>query len=124
MLAALLHDCGRTNDNNERHGMIGSRKVYKNKNRLCSAFNLSEKDFKEIMFLIEYHDLDDVLFNSKIGKLLTILKDADCLDRYRLGAYRTEFDYNMLRTEEAKRLVLLAAFMYNNKVVEQIKECF
>lgn len=124
MLAALFHDCGRTNDNAERHGEKGVFKVKNNKDRICKAFSLSDIDFKEILFLIENHDFEDLGSTSKIGKLLSILKDADALDRVRLSHYRDEFDYNMLRTEEAKRLVLLSAFMYDNKIVEQIKEYF
>jgi hypothetical protein len=125
MLAALFHDCGRINDNDEKHGVLGSKKVRNNKDRICKAFNLSDREFNEILILIEMHDTDkEYVEDTSIGRLLSILKDADALDRYRLDQYRTEFDYNMLRLEESKRLVLLSAFIYNNKIVKQIKEYF
>lgn len=64
-------------------------------------------------YITYYHDQDDSLGLSEIGKLSTIgergvllyqiFKDADALDRFRLGP--DALDANFLRTEEAKQLV-------------------
>ncbi|NPC91693.1 hypothetical protein HOO54_05440 [Bacillus sp. WMMC1349] len=69
-----------------------------------------------IYYITYYHDQDDSLGLSEIKKssslservvlLYQIFKDADALDRFRLGP--DALDVNFLRTEEAHRLVAFA----------------
>ncbi len=70
-------------------------------------------------YITYYHDQDDSLGLSEIAKspdvderavlLYQIFKDADALDRFRLGP--DALDVNMLRTEEAHQLVVFAKFL-------------
>lgn len=68
----------------------------------------------ESVLLMRYHDLDDTLGREavendfpadvrRVGKLYDIFKDADALDRWRLG--RRGLDPRFLRTPESRRLV-------------------
>lgn len=107
--AALYHDVGRTNDDvDEAHG-AESVKLYKQQ--------VGKNPF--VCFLMEYHCKPDSLGYERIEddpvlskekerakQLYQIFKDADALDRFRLGNY--ELDITQLRTEEAKKMVLVA----------------
>lgn len=77
--------------------------------------HLNALPFDERAYLVmAFHDLDDEFGkveimhrNLKNGVLLyEVFKDADGLDRFRLGP--NALDVNMLRTEEAKKLVKFA----------------
>ena len=105
--AAIYHDIGRTNDReDENHGLLSVKKYNKNANPI-------------ILFLMEYHckpDEQGIAFiesdpylsleKEKIKLLYSIFKDADALDRVRLGKF--ELDFEQLRTEEAKKLPAIA----------------
>lgn len=70
-------------------------------------------------YIMYYHDQDDTIGLSEIAKaptvsegcilLYKIFKDADGLDRFRLGP--DGLDVNMLRTEEAHKLVDFAKYL-------------
>ena len=82
------------------------------KSQLLTAWEKPKKHICSL--LVKAHDLPDkegyqLIQNSKpsmdSGRVLLlykILKDADALDRYRLGGYRTEFDFSFLRTKEGQ----------------------
>lgn len=111
-MAAAYHDIGRRHDGIcEVHGMLSIRKA--TKLGLINHFN--GEDLEILKYIIIYHCMDDQtgldeissmkIFNQERAKaLLKILKDADNLDRVRLGDLDTKF----LRHDISKGIVKLA----------------
>ena len=98
--------------------------------------NAIEYDFVD--FLICYHCLPDEIGFEKIKQnaekyqewrdkeekitlLYKIFKDADGLDRVRLGNILGDLDLNQIRLPESKRMTLLARILFENLKVEKIK---
>lgn len=112
--AALWHDTGRKNDNYcEKHGYSGYTN-YKN-----DCISASEKPDDIVSFLIKYHCRPDAdgykeiatnpVLNAqkkRVTMLYKIFKDADALDRVRLGI--RDLDVNQLRCPESHNLTLVA----------------
>lgn len=109
--AALYHDIGRTNDwMDEEHG---------GKSAELYAAKTKEAD-ETTLFLMKYHCQDDFLGWTKALSmeqperkilLLNILKDADALDRFRLGP--RDLRIHQFRLPESRRLT-----SYAKEVVE------
>lgn len=115
--AAKYHDIGRTNDNyDEMHGILSFNKMLQ--------LELVDKEMEDIhilQFIMENHCIDDkkglanlekypIEDKNRAIRLYQILKDADGLDRVRLG----DLDINYLRLLISKRLVLVAQQTYRN----------
>ena len=112
--AALWHDTGRKNDNYcEEHGYSG----YINYKDDCMG--ASEKPNDIVSFLIKYHSRPDAdgykeiatnpvlnVQKERVTLLYDIFKDADALDRVRLGI--RALDVNQLRCPESHNLTLVA----------------
>lgn len=108
--ASLYHDVGRTTDGGDRlHGAISAKK-YKKARKGADPVTL---------FLMKYHCRPDEEGYEAISRipglkgqedrarrLLDVFKDADALDRVRLGSYET--DWEQFRTEEGRQLPLAA----------------
>ncbi len=107
-MAAIFHDSRRLDDGIDKgHGSRAAEyyKVY------CLEHDLPYDE--QTYNITYYHDQDDSLGLSEILKsptisergvlLYQIFKDADALDRFRLGP--DALNVNFLRTEEAHRLV-------------------
>lgn len=119
-LASIYHDTQRTHDWVEpKHGKA-SREYYHN--------SVSNPD-PLVEFLCEYHCLPDkkgyeeIKRNRKLSKnreraikLYKVFKDADGLDRVRLGNIRKEMDLNQYRLPITRELTLVARIC-----MEQIK---
>ena len=125
--AAKLHDISRISDSeDETHGAnsaIKAREILKNK-------DFSAEEIDEICFIIKEHSLSRNKNNEDIERLpknlrenykycLNLLKDADKLDRVRIG----DLDSNRLTTDSAKRLISVSKenfetnrYMYNKKL--------
>ena len=112
--AALYHDIGRTHDAVETGHGDNSAILYR-------RFSSDTKPIAE--FLIQYHcrpDKEGWAFikqhfgseQKRVRLLYNIFKDADGLDRVRLGL--KELNISMLRTEEAKKLPLVANLLLEN----------
>lgn len=110
--AAKLHDIGRVADGeDETHGgnsAIRAKEILKNR-------GFTTEEIEEICFIIKEHSLPKDKNNEDIEKLpedvrenykycLNLLKDADKLDRVRIG----DLDSNRLSTDSAKRLILVS----------------
>lgn len=120
--AALWHDTGRKNDNYcEEHGYSGYTN-YKN-----DCMSASEKPDDIVSFLIKYHSRSDAdgykeistnpilkAQKERVTMLYNIFKDADALERVRLGI--RDLDVNQLRCPESHSLTLVARIC-----LEQIK---
>lgn len=117
-LAALYHDIGRVDDGRcQIHGRNSAAKVSANE---LIVFNTVD-DRQTFDFIIEHHCIRDVLARRALPaavrpvnevrtwQLYEILKDADGLDRVRIGDLEPEY----LRTLEAKQLVYLAQDLFD-----------
>lgn len=114
--ACAWHDSARTHDGEDDfHGFYGAEK-YKKK---ATKFN------PDVYFLIKNHSIDDEEALKELNEfykkpkekermqlLFNIIKDADGLDRVRLG--RHEFDIKYLRLEHSKKMTLLARLIFDN----------
>lgn len=107
-MAAVFHDSRRLDDGIDKGHGSRAATYYKD---YCREHNLP---YEEQTYVITYyHDQDDTLGLSEIKKspslgeraalLYQIFKDADALDRFRLGD--NGLDVKFLRTEEARGLV-------------------
>lgn len=113
--AAVYHDCGRTDDGeNETHGAASAR-VYKNRGRKN----------KMVAFAITAHCIDDDKVrkmmlrkfpesaHETVWRIVSVLKDADALDRVRFGFHGINgswdgLDVNFLREKHSIKLVSVA----------------
>lgn len=109
--AALYHDTGRLNDEEDtQHGTYSAKKY--------EQFHKNPDPV--VPFLMRYHCKPDKEGESAIAttpalasqqeranRLFALFKDADALDRLRLGQF--ELDFTQLRTAQAQKLVLIAA---------------
>lgn len=101
--AALWHDIGRVNDAwDPRHGALSAIRVV----RLGLDAWLSDADALLVLFAVQYHCRGDgrgalrAAFQDepeRALRILWLLKDADALDRVRLGARASEVDPAALR---------------------------
>jgi len=107
-MAAVFHDSRRLDDGIDKGHGGRAAEYYKEYSR--------EHDLpydEQTYYITYYHDQDDSLGLSEIKKssslseravlLYQIFKDADALDRFRLGP--DGLDVKFLRTEEARQLV-------------------
>jgi hypothetical protein len=85
IIACYLHDIGMSVEHGPRHGKVsrelGTQFLEKN--------NLHEKDFKNVLDTIEYHDRKDYFAKTGRNDLLNLLSVADDLDAFGFtGIYR------------------------------------
>lgn len=117
--AAKLHDIGRTTDGeDEGHGAKSAIKA----REILAKKGFSSQQINEICFLIKEHSIPRSKNNMHIEGLpeeireryryhLNLLKDADKLDRVRIG----DLNPQRLSTDSAKRLVEVAKDVFENK---------
>lgn len=106
-LAAVFHDCRRLDDGLDvGHGERAARRYLEHCRERGTPF------YPAAYIAMSYHDRDDAdgvsaMEREGLGEdavlLYRVLKDADALDRFRLGP--DGLDPRFLRTEEAGRLV-------------------
>jgi len=119
LTSALWHDIGRINDGvDDLHGYRSFEKVIKHK--LHSKESLSVKELATIQFIIENHPLPDTeglknvsCYNidaNKAVQLYFIFKDADALDRWRIG----DLNINFLRNKHSKTLLDFSKTLWEN----------
>ena len=85
IIACYLHDTGMSVEPGLRHGKVSRE--------MCRQFlqknNLDEKDFKDVLDTIEYHDRKDYFAETVRNDLLNVLSVADDLDAFGFtGIYR------------------------------------
>jgi HD superfamily phosphodiesterase len=127
--AALWHDIGRTDDGvDHRHGEKGVARA----EHLGLTKSLAPEDATSVLFAIRFHCLPDRRAVDEIRRrreepdpgglprladpeqalrILWVLKDADALDRIRLGSWEST-DPRQLRHRETKELIPFAAALY------------
>ena len=111
--AAMLHDIGReTNGEDSKHGVEGAKIARK---LLEKEGEFSKEDIDLICFIIEEHCLSSNQNKEDLSRLseeqrkkyeycLSIVKDADKLDRVRLG----DLDVTRLANDNSRKLVGMA----------------
>lgn len=117
--AAVFHDTRRQDDYLDTGHGARAAEYYK---QFCEE-NPDVAYLPEAALMMRYHDIEDK--RGKVGikldyngslprmfKLYDIFKDADALDRWRLGA--KGFDTRYLRTEPAKEMT-----QYSKRIVEE-----
>ncbi|WP_121614323.1 HD domain-containing protein [Mesobacillus foraminis] len=118
-MSAVFHDSRRLDDGIDKGHGARAAEYYKD---YCREHNFP---FDATTYYINYyHDQDDSHGFSEISKssniseravlLYQIFKDADALDRFRLGP--DALNVNFLRTEEAHGLVDFAKFLLQNSL--------
>lgn len=110
-MAAVFHDSRRLDDGIDQGHGGRAAEYYRD---YCRKHDLPYNE--QTYYIISYHDQDDSLGFSEIEKspalnerallLYQIFKDADALDRFRLGP--DAMNIHFLRTEEAYELVHFA----------------
>jgi hypothetical protein len=113
-MAAIFHDSRRLDDGIDKGHGSRAAEYYKD---YCREQDLHFD--AHTYYITYYHDQDDSLGLAEIAKspaisergvlLYQIFKDADALDRFRLGPEALNVD--MLRTEEAHGLVDFAKYL-------------
>lgn len=111
LAAALWHDIGRTHDGEEpEHGARSAERAVV----LGLAGKLDAADADAALFAVRLHSLADEAAYPVAGEtdleILWLLKDADALDRVRLG--RDDLDPSRLRFAHSHRLIGFAARLY------------
>lgn len=111
--AVFLHDLARRHDGTcHRHGADAARRLEEEpvlRERLFEA-GLTEADFPAIQAAVTAHSAPkDVSRHSEHWPLIALLKDADGLDRVRLG----DLDPRYLRHDEAHDLVDFAYALFD-----------
>ena len=115
-LASIYHDIGRKYDSNYKsHGKSSWRKIEQLKLLLDEEDQIKET----VKYIIENHSVDDgetnietyhIVHRSRAKYLYNIFKDADALDRIRIG----DLDTSLLRIKESKNLQNLANYLLYN----------
>ena len=113
--AAIYHDCGRTDDGeNDTHGTAAAR-IYKNrggKNKMVAfAITAHCMDDDRVQKMIRHKFPESA--RQTVWRIVSILKDADALDRVRFGFSGASpapdgLDVNFLRNKSSLRLVGIA----------------
>lgn len=132
MDAAIYHDIGRLNDNEERyHGYNSARQIdtvvtdaiYQNEDNLsylkaiCEAHSFEDEKAKNVFGNYEYENPH--IEYSRFIKLCNILKDADSLDRARFKkTCKAALKEKYLRLEYSKSLVELATLINDHYTYE------
>ncbi len=111
LAAALWHDLGRTHDGDEpEHGARSAERAVE----LHLVDTLPPADAQAVLFAIRYHSLADETGRAAgtegDRQILWLLKDADALDRIRLG--RHDLDTSRLRFAESRDLVGFATRLF------------
>lgn len=120
-MAAIFHDSRRLDDWLDKGHGKRAAEYYKD---YCYEHDMPFNE--QIYYIIYYHDQDDTIGLSEITKassvsegcilLYQIFKDADALDRFRLGP--GGLDINMLRREEAHKVIDFAKYLLQGGIKE------
>jgi len=113
-LGAYIHDMARTNDGYcTKHGADASRMklpLYEDKFKLQGATN---DDIDTIRQIVTCHSLScDEPINHPVWETLAILKDADALDRIRLGTH--DLNPEFLRYEATNNCITFGEKLFYN----------
>lgn len=109
--AAYVHDIGRTHDGRcNRHGAYALKRLGElaHVRDLLIKGGVADNDWEVISVTVEEHCREDLPKNHPYWLQTAILKDADGLDRVRLGDLNAE----LLRFSESRELIPFARKLY------------
>lgn len=113
--AAATHDVGRLDDGTDLlHGQRSARWIKENLHDRMSA-----DDLDTVAYIVHWHVPHDYEA-PEMTKELAVLKDADGLDRVRLG----DLDQSFLRTSVAPQLVDIATALYQESTMHNQMKSF
>lgn len=112
LTAAFIHDMARQHDGYcTEHGKWAVEKKMPLFRDFFKDINLNENEIEQIAVAVEYHSLPDELEKDHPAYIVTaLLKDADALDRVRLGD--DNLDPGFLRLEKSKELIGFAKKLF------------
>jgi hypothetical protein len=107
--AAMIHDMARKHDNEDFvHGADAAVEKY---HLLSDRYEILTEESQAIHIACMRHSITDVSFKPTVNHLATaILKDADALDRIRLG----DLDPKRLRLRNSHHWIRFAEVLYEN----------
>lgn len=113
---AYIHDLARLDDGVEyMHGCDAARYKFPLFTALWDKYSLSEKEREWVCQAVSQHSTEEWMTVDDEGyDIMAILKDADALDRCRIG----DLDPSMLRYAESRDLINLIAY-YCSKTIAQ-----
>ncbi len=113
LCAAFIHDMARQHDGRcHRHGAWAAERKLPLFRDLFLSVGVAPQDLREIAVSVSNHSLPEELPKDHPCYVTTaILKDADALDRVRLG--ETNLDLNFLRFSESRALIPFSRELYH-----------
>ncbi len=107
---AYIHDLGRTNDGvDPSHGANSVRLHFARYRALWAKYNLTQLEQEWVKQAVVQHSSREYMQRGDAGyAVMAILKDADALDRCRIG----DLNPDWLRFPESRRLVKAIAHLY------------
>lgn len=107
---AYIHDLGRTNDGvDHSHGANSVRLHFARYMPLWAKYNLTQLEQEWVKQAVVQHSSREYMHRGDAGyAVMAILKDADALDRCRIG----DLNPDWLRFPESRRLVMAIAHLY------------
>lgn len=110
--AAYVHDMAREHDGYcTQHGRWAAQRKLPGLKEYFMEQGLSPVELEQVALAVEYHSLQEELPDQHPAWPLTaLLKDADALDRIRLG--ESNLDTAFLRFPESKKLIGFARALY------------
>lgn len=112
---AYIHDLARSRDGIEpEHGKNAAKYHFERFNHLWNKYGLSEEEREFVREAVTYHSQPSrTRLSDSSYRVLAILKDADALDRCRLG----DLNPRMLRYEESHLLISVIENYYSKSAM-------
>jgi hypothetical protein len=112
--AAYIHDLSRRHDGYcEQHGKFSIDENFEKYKSLFLSIGLNDDNLESLKLAVIYHSLREELNkNHKHYKPVSLLKDADALDRVRID----DLDIKYLRYSESKNIVKISENLYINNI--------
>ena len=108
---AYIHDLARKNDGVEdEHGANAALHYFNRFSELWDKYKLTEEERRQVKEAVRQHSIKESILKDEEGyDVMAILKDADALDRCRIG----DLDPRYLRYRESRHLVRFIENIYS-----------
>lgn len=108
--AAYLHDLARTHDGTcEEHGPKAAKELFPKYEGMFLAHGVRSDQFEAIRSAVHWHSIEyEAPKDHKDIALIRALKDADALDRWRIG----DLDEDYLRFSASREMLLFSEQLY------------
>ncbi len=119
--AAFIHDMSRQHDGIcKLHGSLAAKMKLPQFRDFFLAQGLSETELKAVGNAVHWHSLtEEADMNHEHYQVISLLKDADALDRIRLGPH--DLDARFLRFTESHQLIKPARKLFMKSALKQEK---